>query len=287
MKILPLRLKARFRKSGLSKKDLKNLIFYLTLPILVIFFILYINHLSIFLILEIILIQFLISFLKYNKSTKIISLVLISSITLSVSYVIFNIATGLSPTKSLIISLIVFFVPNVLFYNSIASTIDDYVDASKNVKLHQSVIENYPHLFCRQHKTKTIFHELLNYPVVSCRIGKRCLSEKNLLTDIEKSVGLTGIIEDSKQIENKYYTTIYDHKTAYYTNADIDIWEIHNNEEIDDYNAVIDRTYRLMQNDLKRQVPLCEVIVRIYGNPKLSQSTQSLLKFNFLSVEYL
>jgi hypothetical protein len=159
------------------------------------------------------------------------------------------------------------------------------IDTAINEKKHYDIIQNYPYIICKDHHTRTNEYSILGYKGVSCRVGKICLKNKELLAAV-KLVGLIGVYEKGRVIDNDYYVTLWDHKLRKIRYGDYDIIEIHKNDEIKDYNLIFSKIINFFYNEIDRFKPINEVSIRFVGNVPISENTKRLLQNHFLKVEY-
>ncbi|MEN8118751.1 MAG: hypothetical protein ABFS35_00290 [Bacteroidota bacterium] len=153
-------------------------------------------------------------------------------------------------------------------------------------KIHYAIIEKYPYLICTEHYTRTRDYTIMGYRSVRCRKGKKCL-RRNKIGMAVRLVGLIGLIENDKLFENDYYVTLWDHRSGKIRYGDYDVIEIHNNEEIKDYNFVISKIITFFYNEIDRYKLINEVSIRVVGDVPISENTKRLLEQHFLKVEYL
>ena len=160
------------------------------------------------------------------------------------------------------------------------------LETSLNEKKFHEIIEHFPHLICRKHFTRTKEYSSFGYKSVNCRIGTKCLRKGDIQMAVNL-VGLIGLIENGRLVANSYYVTLWDHRFRKIRYGDFDIIEIHENEEIKDYDYVISKVITFFYNEIYRYKPLREASVRIVGNPAISENTRRMLHKHFLKVEYL
>ena len=156
----------------------------------------------------------------------------------------------------------------------------------KNAKTHYSVIENSPYLICTEHHTRTKEYSMLGYKGVKCRKGKKCLRKKSIVHAV-RLVGLIGIIENGKSVNNDYYVTLWDHRYRKIRYGDYDIIEIHESKDVKDYDFIISKIIAFFTNEINKYKPINEVFVRVVGRPSIAENTKRLLQKHFLKVEYL
>ncbi len=159
------------------------------------------------------------------------------------------------------------------------------VKTAENEKDHYDVIEKYPYVICTEHFTRTNKYASFTYKGVKCRVGKKCLAQ-NYIKPAVQLIGLIGLIENGNTIDNNYYVTLWDHRYWKIRYGDYDIIEIHESDEVKDYDFIIAKLITFFSNEINRYKPINRVEVRIVGKPALSENTIRLLKKHFLKVEY-
>jgi len=160
------------------------------------------------------------------------------------------------------------------------------VKTADNEKDHYDLIKNYPYLICSEHHTRTKSYSSFGYKGVKCRVGRKCLVHNNIKVSV-KLVGLIGLIENGKAIDKDYYVSLWDHRYKKIRYGDYDIIEIHENKYLKNYDFIISKIITFFANEIRRYKPINEVIVKVIGNPPLSENTKRLLERHFLKVEYL
>lgn len=160
------------------------------------------------------------------------------------------------------------------------------LETALNQKKHNEIIGKFPYLICRKHLTRTKEYSTLGYKSVSCRIGKRCLRKADIQHTVNL-VGLIGMIENGKTVSNDYFVTLWDHRYRKIRYGDYDIIEIHESNEMKDYDFVISKIITFFYNEINRFKPLREVTLRIVGNPPISENTKRMMHKHFLNVEYI
>ena len=100
-------------------------------------------------------------------------------------------------------------------------------------------------------------------------------------------IGFLGISFKKQAMNGDFYIVLWNPKSRKITNGDYDIIEIHESSKIKDYDAIISKIIDFLYNEIKRFKPINEVVVRIIGNPQISESTKRRLEEHFLKVEYL
>ena len=153
---------------------------------------------------------------------------------------------------------------------------------SKNSDL----IENFPYLICQEHLARTKIKNIFGYKKVVCRIDKNCVKYYKRIIVWKYLVGRIGDFKDTRFNNDSYYVDIWNHETKEIRDGDYDIIQIHENDVIEDFDGVIVKVVSYFYNELKRFKPISEVIVKIIGQPKISESTKRLLEKRFLKVEY-
>jgi hypothetical protein len=119
-----------------------------------------------------------------------------------------------------------------------------------------------------------------------CRVGKICHKNKSLIKANEL-IGLIGVMERGKLINDEYYVTLWDHRLRKIRYGDYDIIEIHNNKDINDYDFVISKVITFFYNEIDRYKPLKEVDIRIIGDLPISENTLHLLQKHFSKLEFI
>jgi hypothetical protein len=160
------------------------------------------------------------------------------------------------------------------------------VKTAKNQKDHYEVIDKHPYIICNEHYTRTKKYKSFTYKGVKCRVGKKCLIHSNIQKAVHL-VGLIGLIEDGKTVDNDYYITLWDHRYRKIRYGDYDIIEIHENNEVKDYDFIIAKVITFFSNEINRYKPFNEVLVKVIGNPPISENTKRLLEKHFMSLEYV
>jgi len=159
------------------------------------------------------------------------------------------------------------------------------VQTAENEKEHYDVIHKHPYVLCTEHHTRTKKYTSFVYKGVKCRVGKKCLSQNHIIPAVNL-VGLIGVIETGKVIENDYYVTLWDHRYRKIRYGDYDIIEIHESDEVKDYDFIISKIITFFTNEINRYKPLNRVAIRVIGNPDYDENTKRLLEKHFLKVEY-
>jgi len=160
------------------------------------------------------------------------------------------------------------------------------VNTAYNEKEHYDVIEKHPYIICTEHHTRTKKYSSFTYKGVKCRIGKKCLA-RNKIKHAVKLVGLIGLLENGKSVDNSYYVTLWDHQYRKIRYGDYDVIEIHENAEVKNYDFIISKIILFFTNEIKRFKPMREVVIIIVGRPKISENTKRMLEKHFLKVVYL
>lgn len=153
-------------------------------------------------------------------------------------------------------------------------------------KKYYGLIKRYPQVICTKHNSRIKLARRYGYKDLACKKDKECIN-KNRITYCVSLIGQIGRFENEETNNGNYYITLWDHNTNEIVNADYDIIEIHENKEIDNYDSVILKVVNFLHNDLKRYKPINKVIVKIFNNPNISESTKRLLEERFMKVEYL
>lgn len=159
-------------------------------------------------------------------------------------------------------------------------------ETAKSEKDHYLIIQKAPYLICKMHHTRTIDYSILGYKSVKCRVHKKCLKHNDIVMAV-RLVGLIGVLESGKQQDGDYFVTLWEHRLRKIRYGDYDVIEIHENEEIKDYDFVISKLITFFDNEIDRYKPLNEVVIKIVGNPLISENTMRLMANHFLKVEYL
>jgi hypothetical protein len=159
------------------------------------------------------------------------------------------------------------------------------VKTAENEKDHYDVIEKHPYVICTEHFTRTKKYTSFTYKGVKCRVGKKCLAHNHIKPAVHL-IGLIGMIENGKSVDNDYYVTLWDHRYRKIRYGDYDIIEIHESNEVKDYDFIIAKIITFFDNEINRYKPINRVEVRIVGNPVLSENTIRLLEKHFMKVEY-
>jgi len=112
-----------------------------------------------------------------------------------------------------------------------------------------------------------------------------CDADRKFSYPVNQIIGVINENIKEKDNENNYYINIWNIKDEQCINADYDIIEIQENENIKNYDFIIQEIYSFLYNDLERQKPVSEIEIKIVGNPEISENTMNLLKDKFKSVE--
>jgi len=182
---------------------------------------------------------------------------------------------------SSMLTLVILIVPFSIFYNLFIRVLI----VANHEKDHFDLINSYPKAICKTHLTKTKQYSTLGFKTIHCRKSKKCFAKGNV-----KALNLVGLIGDlsyGEEYENDYYVTLWDYEDNEIFDADYDIIEIQESENIKDYDSVINKVITFFYNEIDRFKPINEVIIRINGNPPISESTKRLLNERFFRVEYL
>jgi hypothetical protein len=150
---------------------------------------------------------------------------------------------------------------------------------------YSQLLNYYPNLVCKKHTARTIIKEVLGFSSINCRKDKDCADENNIIYPAINIVGVIGDIVEDNLVDNQYYVNVWNQDVLKFRNGDYDIIEIRESKQIDNYDAIIQRLYRFLINDLSSPKPLNEVIIIIKGNPALSENSLRFLKDKFLRVE--
>ncbi len=147
--------------------------------------------------------------------------------------------------------------------------------------------KNHPYLICKEHFTRTktiVIGE--DFVRIKCRTGKNCAQEKKL-TYAKRIIGIVGKPVVRNYYRGNYYVAMWDAENKQAVNGDYDIIEIHNNPEINDFDAIINKIIALFYNDVDRYIPIYRVTLKIIGSPVFSTSTQRLIDKSFTNIKYL
>ncbi len=177
---------------------------------------------------------------------------------------------------------IILVIPFVFVYFYLGLVIDTAIHEKK----YYETFKNYPYLICRKHLTRTNEYSTLGYKSVRCRVGKQCTKKGDIMHSV-KLIGLIGLIENGKSSGNDYYATLWDHRLRKIRYGDFDEIEIHENDEMKDYDFVLSKIMTFFYNEIDRYKPIDEVRVKIIGNPPIAENTKRILEKEFLSVEYI
>lgn len=227
---------------------------------------------------------------KYSK--KFVHSILITFILSSIGFITFSTVEYFLGLISdwivyvLAIPIVFSFVVPTLLLTKIYETLNKILEASADEKNNYFAIKRYPNLVCLKHNTRTTFHRHFLYNSIACRVNKKCFAERKLIyaTHI---IGVIGRSKTIKSTQGKYYVPLWNEKEHKINNADYDLIEIYENDEIADYNALINRVVDFFYNEIDRYKPINKVVVRIFGTPNISENTKRLLNERFLKIEYL
>ena len=158
-------------------------------------------------------------------------------------------------------------------------------DRAIHEKKYYTLIQNHPHLICKNHLTRVVLRKSLGYKEIACRVGEECVNQ-NQVIKLMNLVGRIGKPGHEQKDDESYYVDLWQPKTGEIKYGDYDIIEIYESNDIDDYDALISKIVSYLYNEIDRHKPINEVSVKVIGNPKLSENTKRLLEQNFLKVEY-
>ncbi len=160
-----------------------------------------------------------------------------------------------------------------------------FLEIIKNEKEHFALINKYPDLICAHHNCRTRKTTILGFIIINCRVSWFCFKQKKI-REAKQIIGVIGKEMKKTIYKNNLCVSIWDSKRKKIVNGDFDIIEIHENNETKDYNAIINKIIDFLYNEIKRFKPINEVVVKIIGNPQISESTKRRLEEHFLKVEY-
>jgi len=186
----------------------------------------------------------------------------------------------------LIITLTVSIIIPALSYIHIYTFYLRIADAAKNEKNNYFAVKRFPYLICEKHFTKTVLVRRLGYKEIRCRKGKLCFARKKLVY-AKQIIGVIGKDEMISTQIGDYYISLWNENDQAVKDADYDAVEIIENNTIKDYNAIINKVVNFLYNEIDRYKPINEVVVRVFGNPDISESTKRLLNKRFKKVEYI
>lgn len=146
--------------------------------------------------------------------------------------------------------------------------------------------KKYAKLICTQHLTRTrpLFFEGGEIRIV-CRVNDNCSNHRKLRY-ADKLVGVIGKTVKKHAKNKNYYVNLWNHSKKVVKDGDYDVIEVYPTAKINDYNSVLTQIMGYFYNDLKGFKPMDEVIVHIFGELNLTQSTRRLLEKNFKDVKY-
>jgi hypothetical protein len=148
------------------------------------------------------------------------------------------------------------------------------------------LINNYPNLICQNHVAKVTYVSTIGISRVECRFDGDCHHNGNIIFPVKNIIGVLGD-DNLLGVDNEnFYINIWNAKDKSCINGDYDIIEIRASDKIKDYDFIIQNIYSFLYNDLNRIRPVNEIIVRIVGNPLISENSLNLLKEKFKTVEY-
>ncbi len=159
------------------------------------------------------------------------------------------------------------------------------IKAARNEKNMYFAINQFPNVVCKKHNVRTKLVSHLGYLEIRCRNGEKCTSKDQVVCtkNIVGTIGMNGSYEND---DNDYRIPIWDEVKKTTINADYDIIEIHESKAVN-YNAIIDKIVSFLYNEIDRYKPANEIIVRLVGEPAISESSKRLLKERFMKVEYI
>jgi hypothetical protein len=171
-----------------------------------------------------------------------------------------------------------------LFYKFWGRIIKNILDAATNEKSSYSIMKKHPYLICTEHHLRPDLKKRFGYKNINCRMEDKCLADDKVIY-AKNIIGVLGkdVIHGSSN--DNYYIPIWNENEQRIDNADYDIIEIHESSEIKDYNAVINKIIDFLYNEINRYKPINEVVVKIIGNPQISESTKRRLEEHFFKVE--
>ncbi len=185
-----------------------------------------------------------------------------------------------------------FFYSTIVFLLSFIplALVEGYLKRIKAVSLRQkkyyNIPDKFPDLICDMHLVRTKEKSFFGYKIVHCKKSKKCFS-LGRITHAKMLIGVIGNYQRSWKFGDEYSTMIWDNENKKIIDGDYDIIEIREGLQMQDYNAVVSKVVAFFYNQVKRSKPISEMLVRVAGNPSLSESTKRLLEERFLKVEYL
>lgn len=205
-------------------------------------------------------------------------------------FIISNLSLSPEPEQfSFGIVIIAIFSITLLYFKDIPKKKYDFfkkiIEAAQNEKRNYSVIKEYPSVICSKHFRKVKSINSFGYKSMCCIYDNSCNIFKNYII-AKLIIGTIGKDEDDLVIDNCFYTNIYNHRDDSIKNADFDFIEIHENNNIINYDTIINKTVSFLYNELNRLKSLREITVIIYGDLPISKNTKRLLEEKFLKVEY-
>jgi len=157
---------------------------------------------------------------------------------------------------------------------------------SARQKERYKIVSKFPDLICDMHFTRTVEKSFLGHKIVRCRTSKKCFSFGRII-HARLLVGIIGDYRWSRLFEDEYSTMIWNNETKTIFDGDYDVIEIREGDEIEDYDGAVNKVIAFLYNQIKRYKPIDEIVIRIAGNPRISESTKRLLEERFLKVVYL
>ncbi len=178
----------------------------------------------------------------------------------------------------LISSVSLLIVPFGYFFNDFEQKVIDQ-------GLKNRIARKHPNLICTKHLTRTSLHSHFIYNAAICRNNNNCSNEDIIFA--KQLTGLIGKKRPEKQVNGDFYVELLGDDKQVVKNGDYDIIEIHKNNEIEDYDAIISKVTSFFYNELNRHKPINKILVKIFGSIPISESTKRLLERNYFTVEYL